>query len=609
MDSVELAYFLYSYRWTFRIGAVILILIGSVSAFKATKWVPVVTILPVVAIIYAFNFRMTADKMFLQPRTLTFESKAGTTLDDSSIVIVVSSQGESKAYPIRYIQYHHQVRDTIAGKQIMVTYCNVCRTGRVFEPLVDNNPEHFRLVGMDHFNAMFEDQTTKSWWRQATGEAIAGPLKGKMLPEFESRQLTLGTFFSLHPFGKVMQAEDRSMESYDSLGRFEKGLSESNLTRTDSLSWKDKSWVVGIEINGKSKAYDWNYLKESSIILDQVGETSILIVITSDNQSFAAFRRNGDEEFSIQNDSLVSLQGKYDLGGRSVDGANLQPVKAYQEFWHSWKQFHPDTEVFDAQLRIFDVHLHGSRDPQTQLEKLTDAGVYKIAVSTSWDLQTQYKNDSKLKVLRGLMVPCPNGKVPYSLQACFNDGGEWPPRDWVEQQIKAGNIHFIGEVLSQYHGISSSDSTLLPYYRLAKKHNIPVGIHTGSAGPDHGCPNFKEALGNPLLLEPLLKKIPGLRVWIMHAGAPYLQEALYIMNKFPDVYADLSAINNPTILDQKQFETIVKLFVNRGLEDRIMFGSDNGNINATVESVLKLSFLTESQKEKIFYRNAERFFE
>lgn len=346
MNSVDVAYFLYSYRWFFRIAAVVLILIGSVSAFQVKrKWIPVLALLPVVAIVYTFNFRMTADHMFLQPQTLVFKSKAENTLNDSSVVVAVSSQGESKAYPIRYIQYHHQVRDTIAGKQIMVTYCNVCRTGRVFEPIVDGKSENFRLVGMDHFNAMFEDQTTKSWWRQATGEAITGPLKGNMLPEFESNQLTLGKFFSLHPFGKVMDADDRSKKSYDSLGRFEKGRSKSNLTRTDSLSWKDKSWVVGVELNGKSKAYDWIQLKELKIINDKIGDTPIVIAIASDEQSFAAFKRNNDEEFKIRNDSLVSARSKYDFAGRNIDGNNLQPVKSYQEFWHSWKQFHPETEV------------------------------------------------------------------------------------------------------------------------------------------------------------------------------------------------------------------------------------------------------------------------
>lgn len=59
----------------------------------------------------------------------------------------------------------------------MVTYCTVCRTGRVYSPMVNGKLETFRLVGMDHFNAMFEDASTKSWWRQSNGDCIAGPLK------------------------------------------------------------------------------------------------------------------------------------------------------------------------------------------------------------------------------------------------------------------------------------------------------------------------------------------------------------------------------------------------------------------------------------------------
>jgi len=262
----------------------------------------------------------------------------------------------------------------------------------------------------------------------------------------------------------------------------------------------------------------------------------------------------------------------------------------------------------NAQQRIFDVHIHGAEEPRAQLEKLTTAGVYKAALSTSWDLQQQYSSGNGLQILRGLMVPCPNGKVPYSLQRCFSDGNEWPSISWVEKHIKDGNINFIGEVLSQYHGISSSDTMLLPYYRLAKKYNIPVGIHTGSAGPDHGCPDFKEELGDPSLMATLLKKIPGLRLWIMHAGTPYHREAIEIMKEFPQVYADISAINNPHILERQQFEDIIKLFIDSNLEDRIMFGSDNGDISATISSISQLTFLSVRQKEKILYLNAERFF-
>lgn len=347
LNTIDLAYFLHTYRWFFRIVLALMILAGSASAFRTRrKWIPVVALIPVVTIVYGFNFRMTADHMFLQPETLVFKSSAENTLSDSSLVVAVSHKMEAKAYPIRYIQYHHQVRDTIAGRAIMVTYCSVCRTGRVFEPVVDGKPESFRLVGMDHFNAMFEDETTKSWWRQATGEAVTGPWKGKKLIEVESNQYSLKMFFALHPFGKVMQAEPSSKDSYDTLGRFEKGKSKGRLTRTDSLSWRDKSWILGIRINGKSKAYDWDQLKDLKVLNDQVGNTPVVIALASDGQSFAAFQREAGEKYILRNDSLVGDQNRYDLLGRSTERSKLKRINIYQEFWHSWKQFHPGTEVY-----------------------------------------------------------------------------------------------------------------------------------------------------------------------------------------------------------------------------------------------------------------------
>ena len=336
-ETLDVAYFLYTYRWIFRGLFLLLILFSARSAFRTSRrWVPIVAALPVLLIAYFFNFQMTADHMFLQPTTLVFRSKAESTLSDSSLVIAVSDGREAKAYPIRYIQYHHQVRDSLGNVPIMVTYCNVCRTGRVFQPVVDGQRENFRLVGMDHFNAMFEDNTTGSWWRQATGEAVAGPLKGTVLPEVHSTQLTLQRFFYLYPFGKAMQADVAFKDSYDTLGRFEKGKSRGELTRTDSGSWNAKSWVVGVVVNGHAKAYDWNQLKEVRLVHDSLGRIPIVVTLASDNQSFAVFQRPAGAQFVIQNDSLISDQGR----------AELKSLPAYQEFWHSWKQFHPGTAVY-----------------------------------------------------------------------------------------------------------------------------------------------------------------------------------------------------------------------------------------------------------------------
>lgn len=258
--------------------------------------------------------------------------------------------------------------------------------------------------------------------------------------------------------------------------------------------------------------------------------------------------------------------------------------------------------------KVFDVHLHGSKDISTQLTALEQAGVYKAAISTSWDLQNSYRGKSKINLLFGLMFPCPNGKVPYSLQPCYENGQDWPPISWVEAQIKEGRINFLGEILNQYYGISSSDSLLTPYYTLAERHGLPVGIHTGGAGPDHGSPNFKMELGNPLLLEKLLSRFPKLKVWIMHSGDQYYKETIAIMQQYKQVYADISVISNPEIVSPAQFVNTMKIFVEAGLENRLMFGTDNGNVEKVIAAVEGLDFLSKEQKDKIFYRNAEDFF-
>ncbi len=352
MNSLDLAYFINTYRWYFRVFFGLLIAVGAFNTFQTSKykWIPAVVLLLPIATIYFFNFEMSADAMFKQPDNLTLKPKAGNLMKDSTMVVGVEYNGEVKAYPLRFIVYHHQVRDTVGGKPLMITYCSVCRTARVFEPLVNGKPEVFRLVGMDHFNAMFEDVTTKSWWRQTTGEAVTGPLKGEVLPEVESIQVRLDKLFELYPNATVMQLDETIKTMYDTLGRFERGKSKGKLTRTDSLSWKDKSWVIGIDLAGESKAYDWIQLKEQRVINDNLGGKPIVIAISKDDQSFAVFERESDSlKFTIRNDSLFADNKSFDFSGRdlSTPSAKLKRVKAYQEFWHSWQTFHPDTKKYE----------------------------------------------------------------------------------------------------------------------------------------------------------------------------------------------------------------------------------------------------------------------
>ena len=153
MNSIDIAYFLYKWRWIFRSLFGLLILLGLFRSKWKRKWVPVIPLLLLAALIYMTNFKMAADAMFKQPRNLVFTGAANNNINLQRLVIGVYINGKASAYPIQLIGYHHHIQDTVGGKNILVTYCTVCRTGRVFEPVVNGKKEKFRLVGMDHYNA------------------------------------------------------------------------------------------------------------------------------------------------------------------------------------------------------------------------------------------------------------------------------------------------------------------------------------------------------------------------------------------------------------------------------------------------------------------------
>lgn len=346
MRSIDLAYLMHQWRWPVRGVLGVLSLGGAVWWWRAAKgwrrWLAPAVLTAVALATWAINFRMAADQIFKQPRTLLMARMAQNVVAKDRLVVGVEINGEARAYPLQFIGYHHQVRDSVGGEAVLVSYCTVCRTGRVFSPMVGGQLEEFRLVGMDHFNAMFEDSRTKSWWRQANGEAVTGALRGQSLREIPSLQVTLAEWVALHPATLVMQADPAFVGEYARDYAFENGTSRKTLTGTDTSSWNDKSWVIGIEHNERSKAFDWNELRRERVINDEVGGLPIVVALASDTVSFYAYERpSPDLVFSVQGDSLFAAGQVWPVSGRLLGG--LRRVKASQEFWHSWREFHPGT--------------------------------------------------------------------------------------------------------------------------------------------------------------------------------------------------------------------------------------------------------------------------
>jgi predicted TIM-barrel fold metal-dependent hydrolase len=184
---------------------------------------------------------------------------------------------------------------------------------------------------------------------------------------------------------------------------------------------------------------------------------------------------------------------------------------------------------------------------------------------------------------------------------------------FVRREHAAGRLKVLGELGLQYEGVSPNDPKMEPIWALVEKLDIPVGLHTGlapSRTPYMCCPKFRNALGNPALLEEVLIRHPRLRIYLMHAGFPYEQETIAIMHMYPQVYADLGVLdwNRP----REEFHEYLRTLIRSGFGKRLMFGSDQmvwpEAIGLAVEGIESASFLTEEQKRDIFHNNAVRFF-
>jgi len=349
LRQVNIAYWLHTNIWWVRLIGLALIIGPCLHYIRQGNWWKRVAVVVPVAlaatVFYLFNFKFMADKMFLPVEQ---KAMAPVMLNDSNardLVLAVERNGDARAYPIELIGYHHQVLDTIGREPIMVTYCTVCRTGRAFSPIVNGEPETFRLVGMDHYNAMFEDSRTKSWWRQATGECIAGPLKGQLLAEVPSQQMTLAEWSSAHPNTLVLQPDPSFLDQYAGLEDYDEGTIASSLEGRDTASWPPKSWVVGVVHNGAARAYDWNDLMEmprytmadpsaspEHLTLDTLGGDTICVIV----DDAGGFRVN---RCTVQHEDVLNIGD----GASQNQYVRKEAIPAYQEFWHSWRTFHPNT--------------------------------------------------------------------------------------------------------------------------------------------------------------------------------------------------------------------------------------------------------------------------
>jgi hypothetical protein len=101
--------------------------------------------------------------------------------------------------------------------------------------------------------------------------------------------------------------------------------------------------VAGVQWKGCSRAYSWKHLEATQVVHDTLGGSNIALLLWGKGKNLSAWLAPGVVQ--LIGDSLECGGMRFDLAGRGSSG-NLKPVPVYQEYWHSWKEFHPRTSRY-----------------------------------------------------------------------------------------------------------------------------------------------------------------------------------------------------------------------------------------------------------------------
>lgn len=273
---------------------------------------------------------------------------------------------------------------------------------------------------------------------------------------------------------------------------------------------------------------------------------------------------------------------------------------------------------------IIDMHFHitkGYKDNEVYNNRSIDIDSAKL----SWVIENFDKNNVVLvigggnlkyatmyaeaeeRIWAGLIFPC---RTTVEQDAPCNN--EFFNEEELRAVYEKGKLRSIGESVYNYYGISPTDERLSPYWKIASEYDLPLGIHSDSGPPVEKAlkenPNYNPAYANPALLTPILEKYPDLKIYLMHYGNEYSDEAIQLMKFYPQIYCEISAVS--MLLPKQVWEPNLKKLYEAGLGDRLMFGSDYfGTIEKNLKIIYDINWLTDNQKRDILYNNAARFLE
>ena len=119
------------------------------------------------------------------------DALAGKQVSPETHMLVFEHDGVLHTVPMTVVICYNVIQGTTNEKSWIMTFCNACNTGVVFDPFFEGQTLHFNRRGSYDGLLLIWDEETDSYWQHITGQCLHGQSRGKQLRMIATtRQMT-----------------------------------------------------------------------------------------------------------------------------------------------------------------------------------------------------------------------------------------------------------------------------------------------------------------------------------------------------------------------------------------------------------------------------------
>jgi len=270
-------------------------------------------------------------------------------LTDNQEIALIEYEGITKAYPLDYVIHHHIVNDQFKDKTVALTYCAMCRSIIPFD-VTDIGP--LFVASFKNANMVVADKKTGTFFQQEIFHSVIGKIHPHTLKMIPFQILSWKTIKSLKTQPQVVIINKNDLRPFKlPMPGVWKKVSSSELT--PGLSNKDKTYpskshVIGItdpSINERVFYLKPEILQHKIVKNENLNFT--LIVVDNTVNGFKTMNFN----LILKDNQIIEdtiTKSTWDISGEHLQGtikSNLEKISISDEFWFSWKKFHPKSTL------------------------------------------------------------------------------------------------------------------------------------------------------------------------------------------------------------------------------------------------------------------------